>query len=127
MNILFFSMNMDGVRNLLTATKKFTWCELPTREHDTDSLTMAGWIQRIQPLVWKLNFCDWGTHLLYFILRGFTSDGKPFFFNAWFPFDTDDTPTYILVLMMQVTSACSCVLARFLRTVNALLHNFSVT
>jgi hypothetical protein len=117
---------MDGVRNLLAATKQFTWLELPTREQDTGSLTMAGWIQRIQPLVWKLNFCDWGTHVLYFVLRGFTSDRKPFFFNAWFPLDTDDSPTYVLVLIIQVPSACSCVLAGFLRTVNALLHNLSV-
>ena len=108
---------MDGVRNLLTATEEFTWVELPTRENDSGSLTMAGWIQRIQPLVWKLNFCDWGTHLLYFVLRGVTSDGKPFFFNAWFPLDTDFIPTYVLVLIMQVRSACSRVLACILRTV----------
>jgi hypothetical protein len=100
---------MDGVRNLLTMTKHFTWSELPTREFDTGSVTMAGWIQRIQPLVWKLNFCDWGAHLLYFVLRGVTSDRKPFFFNTWFPFDTDDTLVYILVLIMQVTSVCCCV------------------
>ena len=123
---LSVSVNMDGVRNLLTATNQFTWLELPTQEPDTGSLTMAGWIQLIQPLMWKLNFCDWATHCLYFVLRGVTSDGKPFFYNAWFPLDTDDTPTYMLVLIIQVTSASSHVLAGFLRTVKALLHNFSV-
>ncbi|XP_033609220.1 odorant receptor 83a-like isoform X1 [Cryptotermes secundus] len=62
---------------------------------------MAGWIQRIQPMMWRLNFCDWGTHLLYFILRGVAGNGKPFFFNSWFPLDTDDIASYTLVIIMQ--------------------------
>jgi hypothetical protein len=87
---------------MLSMTKHFTWSELPTRDSHTGSLTMAGWIQRIQPMVWRLNFCDWGTHFLYFVLRGVTSNNKPFFFDAWFPLGTDNTATYILVLIMQV-------------------------
>jgi hypothetical protein len=111
---------MDGVRKLLAMTRHFTWSELPTSDYDTGSLTMAGWIQHIQPLVWKLNFCDWGTHILYFILRGVTSDGKPFFFNAWFPLGTDDTLSYILVLVMQVISAFACYLGAFIFSMNVL-------
>jgi len=110
---LCFSVKMSGVRNLVSMTKHFTWSELPSRDSHTGSLTMAGWIQRIQPMEWRLNFCDWGAHFLYFILRGVTSDGKPFFFNAWFPLDTDHIPTYILVLIMQVIyefiSMCNCI------------------
>jgi hypothetical protein len=99
---LCFSMNMVGVRNLLNITKHFTWTELPTRDSHTGSLTMAGWIQRIQPMVWRLNFCDWGCHFLYFVLRGVTSNGRPFFFDAWFPLDTEDMTAYVLALVTQV-------------------------
>jgi hypothetical protein len=94
---------MNGIRNLLNMAKRFAWSELQTRDSNTGSLTMAGWIQRIQPMMWRLNFCDWGTHLLYFILRGVAGDGKPFFFNTWFPLDTGDIVSYILVIFMQVT------------------------
>lgn len=94
---------MNGVRNLLNMAKRFTWSELQTRDSNTGSLTMAGWIQRIQPMMWRLNFCDWGTHFLYFVLRGVVGNGKPFFFNTWFPLDTDDIATYTLVIIMQVT------------------------
>lgn len=41
--------------------------------------------------------------MLYFILRGVAGDGKPFFFNTWFPLDTGDIVSYILVIFMQVT------------------------
>jgi hypothetical protein len=54
-------------------------------------------------MVWRLNFCDWGAHILYFILRGVAGNGKPFFFNTWFPLDTDHIASYTLVIIMQVT------------------------
>ncbi|KAJ4451631.1 hypothetical protein ANN_03100 [Periplaneta americana] len=97
----FISMKMDGVRRLLNMTKSFTWSDLPCRVTETGSLSMAGWIQRIQPLMWKANFCDWGAHLLYFILRGVANSDKPLFFNAWSPFDMDSIPLYIFVLIIQ--------------------------
>lgn len=98
----FSSIKMSGVRNLLSMAERFTWSELQTRDPNTGSLTMAGWIERIQPMMWRLNFCDWGTHFLYFILRGVAGNGKPFFYNTWFPFDSDDVASYILVIIIQV-------------------------
>jgi hypothetical protein len=94
---------MSGVRNLLGMAERFSWSELQPRDSASGSLTMAGWIERIQPWMWRLNFCDWGTHLLYFVLRGVAGSGRPFFYNTWFPFDSDDVASYILVIIIQVT------------------------
>jgi hypothetical protein len=93
---------MDGVRNLLAMAQRFTWSDLQSRDPLTGSLTMAGWIGRIQPLMWRLNFCDWATHFLYFVLRGVAGSGKPFFYNTWSPLDSDDVTSYILVITIQV-------------------------
>ena len=93
---------MDGVRSLLNMAGEFTWSDLPERDPETGAVTMAGWIPKIQKLMWKFNFYDWTFHLLYLILRGVSSKNYPFFFNAWFPFDTSTIYGYTLVLFIQV-------------------------
>ncbi|PSN49704.1 hypothetical protein C0J52_05332, partial [Blattella germanica] len=97
----FISFNIQKVRNLLNMIGHFTWSDLPLHDHE-GSISMAGWIPKIQNLLWKFNFCDWGFHCLYLVLRGVSSGSyHPLFFDAWSPFNTENIMGYAVVLLIQ--------------------------
>ncbi|XP_021936578.1 odorant receptor 4-like [Zootermopsis nevadensis] len=79
----------------------FTWSELPVRDPVTGSKTTAYWIQRSQVLAWRTANIVVISHVLYLALRIVTNSANPLFFNAWFPFDLNNTLGYSFVLVLQ--------------------------
>jgi hypothetical protein len=82
----------------------FTWSELPIRDPVTGARTVAGWIDRTQVLAWRVANIVMVSHVVYLTLRIVTKSANPLFFNAWFPFDLDNTLAYSSVLVFQVKS-----------------------
>jgi hypothetical protein len=86
----------------MSFTESFTWEELPTRDPETGSLTMAGWIPRIQ--VFGKIFMQFAMtiHCILTAIRTLMLDNRPLSYNAWYPFDTVASPTHELVNLTQV-------------------------
>jgi hypothetical protein len=80
----------------------FTWSDLPVRDPVNGSRTMAGWIASSQVLAWRVANFVLASHVLYLVLRIVTKSPNPLFFNAWFPFDSDNIMGYTVVLVLQV-------------------------
>jgi hypothetical protein len=92
------------LQNLVKMATDFTWAELPARDPVDGSRTVAGWIARSQVLAWRAANIVFASHVLYLTLRVVTRSPNPFFFNAWFPFDADNTVGYTAVLVLQVAT-----------------------
>jgi hypothetical protein len=100
----------------------FTWSELPIRDPVDASRTVAGWIARSQVLAWRAANIVFASHLLYLILRIVTRSPNPFFFNAWFPFDSDNTVGYTVVLVLQVMHVIAQIIVHLGSSLQQLLY-----
>jgi hypothetical protein len=84
-------------------TESFTWEELPATDTETGSLTMAGWIPRVQAIIKRVNYFIAVFHVSYTTIRIVLSAKRPLPYNSWYPFDTTISPTYELTFIAQVT------------------------
>jgi hypothetical protein len=86
---------MQGVRELLSILKNFTWSDLP------NSNTKVGWILRMQIIAYRANITLFVSHISYWILRILTN-GNTLFFNTWIPFGGKSNLAYAFILIIQV-------------------------
>jgi hypothetical protein len=87
---------------MLRLTDAFIWEDLPTRDPDTGSLTMAAWIPRIQRTSYIFTCSVVTFHVVQSIIRLSTSDDRPFLYGTGYPFDTKDSPSYELINLAEV-------------------------
>jgi hypothetical protein len=84
-------------------TEPFTWEELPNTDTETGSLTMAGWIPRVQTITRRIIQFVPIFHLSFTVIRAALLAKRPLSYNTWYPFDTSLSPTYELINITQVT------------------------
>jgi hypothetical protein len=65
---------------------------------------MAGRIPLIQRLTWQSCVLIMVSHAVHQIHRLTTRNDRPLVFNAWFSFDTRDSPVFELIYISQVRS-----------------------
>jgi hypothetical protein len=107
---------------MLRLTDAFIWEDLSLTDHDTGSLTMAAWIQRIQRVTIFITSSVITFHVVQSSIRFSTRDDRPLFYEARYPFDTTKSPAYELTNLTQVTnSVCSEIL--FYRVICVALNN----
>ena len=82
-------------------TDNFTWEDLPTRDADTEHLTAAGWIPRINVFSMRTFIAIILFHLGQSTYRIVLNHET--IFIAWYPFDWTVSPFYELVNISQVT------------------------
>jgi len=90
---------------MLRLTDAFIWEDLPTTDPVTGSLTMAGWIPRIQKFFSIITTTAVAYHVVQTTIRFTTSDDRPFMYGTWYPFDATKSPTYELVNISQVKTS----------------------
>jgi len=77
---------------------------MPARDPGTGGLTMAGRIPLIQKFTWQSIVFIMVSHAVHQTHRLATSNDRPLVYNAWFPFDTANSPVYELVYLAQVSA-----------------------
>ena len=92
------------LNDLLALTESCTWSTLPARDPGTGGLTMAGRIPLIQKFTWQSIVLIMVSHAVHQTHRLATRNDCPLVFNAWFPFDTTNSPVYELVYLAQVSA-----------------------
>jgi hypothetical protein len=112
-----FSFRFNEIVRLMFLTESFTWEELPATDPETGSLTMAGWIPRLQAITIRFIYFIPVFHLSYGIARIVLLAKRPLPYNSWYPFDTTISPTYELIFISQVTT--------YYRTVTFLSHQYT--
>ncbi|GFG31093.1 hypothetical protein Cfor_00699, partial [Coptotermes formosanus] len=112
----------DAINRLIWLTEPFSWEELPTKNPETRTLTMAGWIPRVQLIAKRIIQFIIIYHPVYTAIRIVVSPNRPLSFNGWFPFNATVSPTYELVNLIQFFAVLSydCVTFGF----NALYATF---
>jgi len=65
---------------------------------------MAGRIPLIQKFTWQSIVLIMVSHAVHQTHRLATRNDRPLVFNAWFPFDTTNSPVYELVYLAQVSA-----------------------
>jgi hypothetical protein len=65
---------------------------------------MAGRIPLIQKFTWQSILLIMVSHAVHQTHRLATRNDRPLVFNAWFPFDTTNSPVYELVYLVQVSA-----------------------
>jgi hypothetical protein len=65
---------------------------------------MAGRIPLIQKFTWQSIVLIMVSHTVHQTHRLTTRNDRPLVFNAWFPFDTTNSPVYELVYLAQVSA-----------------------
>jgi hypothetical protein len=63
---------------------------------------MAGRIPLIQRLTWQSCVLIMVSHAVHQVHRLITRNDRPLVFNAWFPFDTTESPVFELTYISQV-------------------------
>jgi len=86
----------------MVLTESFTWEELPTRDVETGSLTMAAWIPRIQLIGKRIIQSVIVFHSTFTSIRMAVLPNRPLSYNGWYPFNTSVSPIYELVNFTQV-------------------------
>jgi hypothetical protein len=87
----------------LRLTDAFIWEDLPPTDPDTGSVAMVAWIPRIQRISFFITSVATIFHVIQSTVRLLTSDNRPMFYRAWYPFDTIGSPAYELTNIAQVT------------------------
>ncbi|XP_023704140.1 odorant receptor 4-like isoform X2 [Cryptotermes secundus] len=100
----FISFKKQGVRELLSILKNFTWSDV------ADTNTKAGWISRIQIIAYRANITLIVSHVSYWILRILTNNST-LFFNTWIPFGQKSNLSYVFILIIQLVTNWFCSLA----------------
>ena len=90
---------------MLRLTDAFIWEDLPTTDPVTGSLTMAGWIPRIQRFTTIIAATVVAYHVVQTTIRFTISDDRSFMFGTWYPFDATNSPTYELINITQVKTS----------------------
>jgi hypothetical protein len=93
------------VVRMLRLTDAFIWEDLPLTDPDTESLTMAAWIPRIQRISFYITSVAATFHVIQSSVRLLTSDDRLMLYETWYPFDTSKSPVYELVNIAQVTES----------------------
>jgi hypothetical protein len=78
-------------------TDIFPWENLPTRDPDSASLTMAAWITHIKNAMSVITSSAFVFLLVQNAIRLSTSDARPFLYQNGYPLDTKKIPVYELV------------------------------
>jgi hypothetical protein len=97
-----FRFRCNAIGRLMYLTESFTWEELPTTDPETGSLTMAGWIPRVQSITRRIIYFIPIFHLSFTVFRAAVSTKRPLSYNTWYPFDTSLSPAYELINITQV-------------------------
>jgi hypothetical protein len=63
---------------------------------------MAGRIPLIQRLTWQSCVLIMVSHTVHQVHRLITTNDRPLVFNAWFPFNTTESPVFELIYISQV-------------------------
>jgi hypothetical protein len=87
---------------MLRLTDAFMWEDLPTTDPVTGSLTMAGWIPRIQRFASRTIIFAITFHAVQSAVRVATSDDPSFVFGTGYPFDKKRSPAFELINLAQV-------------------------
>jgi hypothetical protein len=87
---------------MMLLTDAFTWEDLPTRDPESGSLTMAAWISRVQRAMLLVMQAAAVTHTTQSTLRILLSEDRSLLYSAWYPFDTNKTPAYEFINIVQV-------------------------
>jgi hypothetical protein len=87
---------------MLSLTDAFIWEDLPHTDHDTGSLSMAGWISRVQKVSFLITSVATIFHVTQSSVRLLTSEDRPMLYGTWYPFDIAKSPTYELTNIAQV-------------------------
>jgi hypothetical protein len=90
---------------MLQLTDAFIWEDLPTRDPDTGSLTMAAWIPRIKNAMSVITVSAFVFHVVQNAIRISTSDARPFLYHTGYPLDIKKSPAYELVNIAQVKTS----------------------
>jgi hypothetical protein len=100
--VFLIRFRRDAMVRMLRLTDAFIWEDLPTTDPVTGSLSMAGWIPRIQRFSFIFTTTAFAFHIVQTTIRLTTNDDRPFTYGAWYPFDTKTSPTYELINISQV-------------------------
>jgi len=103
--VLLIRFRRDAMVRMLRLTDAFIWEDLPTTDPVTGSLTMAGWIPRIQKFLSIITTTGVAFHVAQTTIRFTTSDDRPFIYGTWYPFDVKNSPTYELINISQVKTS----------------------
>jgi hypothetical protein len=90
---------------MLRFTDAFMWEDLPTTDPVTGSLTMAGWIPRIQRFSTIITTTAVVYHVIQTTIRFTISDDHPIMYGTWYPFDATKSPAYELINIAQVKAS----------------------
>ena len=97
---LCFRLSLHKLDYLINFAELFTWKEFPTRDPDTGTLTMRGYIARISSFtifVWAFMAVFHVTQSSYRILSS-----HAMIFTTWYPFDASASPLYEIANFTQV-------------------------
>ena len=101
-NFSHYSCRKRHIKHLLTLTDSFTWEELPTKDPDTEYLTNAGFLTRIQSLTKYTVLFSSAIHITQRTVHIITSHET--IYPLWLPIDISRSPIYEIINVMQVCS-----------------------
>ncbi|KAJ4437189.1 hypothetical protein ANN_17324 [Periplaneta americana] len=94
---------MDTLKQLFHQIDFFTWEEMPVKDPETEELTAAGWICRMEKYLKRAFFASSAMSLLQSVVRIVTSNDM--MFKTWYPFNVFVSPAYELVMVSQMVAA----------------------
>ncbi|KAJ4437208.1 hypothetical protein ANN_17343, partial [Periplaneta americana] len=90
---------MKDIRSLLRKTESFIYDDLPTKDPETGSLTVAGLIPRLDFIIKRLTVVALVLYLSLSAVRTVTT--RALMFNVWHFFDTSVSPAFEIVQITQ--------------------------
>ncbi|XP_069688273.1 odorant receptor 4-like [Periplaneta americana] len=97
---LNYRFRRNAFYNLFKLTEMFKWEDLPHWHKETGSLTIAGWLPRIQKILRKSSAFFVTFHFLQRLIAGITE--HELMYVTWYPFDASVSPTFEIVYFTQI-------------------------
>ncbi|XP_033606628.1 uncharacterized protein LOC111862426 [Cryptotermes secundus] len=99
---LSLRFNKAKIEYLLHFTDTFTWEEMPTRDPETGSTTMAGSIQRTQTILKYVAIFMFTFHGIQSSLHMWKNHDMVF--DTWYPFQVTNSPVYEVINVIQFSA-----------------------
>jgi hypothetical protein len=96
------------MERLLRLAAAFSYENLQTKTPDEDSFKMTALLSVIKPTTFKVLVISLGYHSCYLVLRLVLRNDRPLAINAYYGFDTFNSPIYELVNLSQVRLQMRC-------------------
>jgi hypothetical protein len=101
-HVFFCRFRKASLVRMLRLTDAFIWEDLPHTDHDTGSLSMAGWIPRVQKVSFLITSFATIFHVTQSSVRLLTSEDRSMLYGTWYPFNVTKSPTYEFKNVAQV-------------------------